>query len=106
MPALLRIAVLFDITDVSFGHGNFAKPIDPNFWNFPDYEDTVNDNFRGGLDPITQSFGSTVRLVPNNSTLVSFDYDLNRVYETLFINDGGEAEPGVRCIVFEFRLRD
>lgn len=50
--------------------------------------ESPNATCRGRLDPTTQSFGSTVRLVPNNPTPVSFDYDLNRVYETLFIYDG------------------
>jgi hypothetical protein len=102
MPHRLRIAALFDLSGLPFRPGNFALPVDENFWNFPDYQDNRNSNFRGTLDPITSDFTSSVELVPNNSDLVAYSYNLSRVYETLFRDGYGEAIKRLRCIVMEY----
>lgn len=44
------------------------------------------------------------KLVPNNSALVSYTYGLAQVYETLFRDSYGEANEGLRCLVFEFHM--
>ncbi len=105
LPNTLRIAVLFDITALPFNAHNFALPIDGDFWKFPDYPDTQNDNPRGRLAPITRQFGSSVRLVPNNSNEIAYEYRLKQVYETLFLDSYGEANSGLRAIVFEYDLQ-
>jgi hypothetical protein len=106
LPDSLRIAVLFDIGHLPFEIGNFALAQDRNFWKFPDYHDSQNSYFRGKIDPITPAFTSSVKLVPNNSALVSYHYALDRVYETLFLDGWGEADGHVRCLIFEYRLKE
>jgi hypothetical protein len=103
---VLHIPVLFDIKDLPFHSLNFAQPVVASFWNFPDDNNTVSDNFEGKLEPITKDFKSSVQLVPNNSTLVSFNYNLDQVYETLFTDSYGEADGNLRCVVFEFKLSE
>jgi hypothetical protein len=105
-PNSLRIAILFDIKRLPFKPGNFALPDDQNFWNFPDYTDNVNDTFRGLLTPISKDFTSSVQLVPNNSTLIAFTYTLGQVYETLFLDTYGEASGDLRCVIFEYTLKE
>lgn len=104
-PSVLRIAILFDITGAPpFAAGNFALAEDQDFWKFHDYPDTQNENFRGKVALITKNFSSSVRLVPNNSSLVTYNYGLNQVYESLFLDSYGEANPNLRCLVFEYKL--
>ena len=105
LPKALRIAILFDIASLPFEPRNFAKPVDDDFWKFPDYDDTENDDPRGRLAPITNQFGSSVSLVPNNSADIAYVYRLKQVYETLFRDSYGEARSGVRAIVFEYSLQ-
>lgn len=106
LPHPLRIAALFDVAGLPFKPGNFALPVDENFWNFPDYQDNRNSNFRGTLDPITSDFTSSVQLVPNNSALVAYSYKLSGVYETLFRDGYGEAINCLRCIVMEYEAEE
>jgi hypothetical protein len=103
-PGVLRIAIIFDIKELPFAAGNFALAEDQNFWNFPDYPDTQNENFRGKVALITKDFASSVQLVPNNSSLINYNYSLSQVYETLFTDSYGEANSGLRCLVFEYKL--
>jgi hypothetical protein len=103
-PSLLHIAILFDIKEFPFTEGNFALAEDQDFWKFPDYQDTQNENFRGTVALITKNFSSSVQLIPNNSLLVTYTYSLNQVYETLFLDSYGEANPNLRCLVFEYKL--
>jgi len=102
LPNTLRLAVLFDIGDLPFAAGNLSLPRDQNFWNYPDYKDHKNTEFRGRVDYVTKSFSSSIQLVPNSSSFVSYNYDLKQVYETLFRDSYGEADRRIRCIVFQF----
>lgn len=104
-PSVLRIAILFDIKEEPpFVGGNFAIAEDQDFWRFPDYPDTQNANSRGQLALITNKFSSSVRLIPNNSSLVTYNYGLNQVYESLFLDSYGDADSSLRCLIFEYKL--
>jgi hypothetical protein len=103
LPDVFRIAVLFDLKGLPFAPANFALPENPNFWKYPDYQDTENENFRGKLALISNNFSSTLDLVPNSSGLIAYHYNLKRAYETLFLDSYGEASNDLRCVVFEFQ---
>jgi hypothetical protein len=106
LPTILRVAVLFDIKVIPFATSNFALAFDQKFWNFPDYDDGQNRNFRGKVPLITNDFSSSVQLVPNNSSIVVYNYSLAQVYETLFRDSYGEANSDSRCLVFEYKLQN
>jgi hypothetical protein len=104
LPRILRVAILFDVKELPFNSRSFALPTDPDFWSYPDYYDQQNENFRGRLKPITKDFASSIQLVPNSSTLIVYNYEFNQVYETLFLDSYGEANNGLRCVVFEYKM--
>jgi hypothetical protein len=103
-PSLLRIAILFDIKELPFTPGNFALAEDQDFWKFPNYHDRQNEQFRGTVGLITKNFSSSVQLIPNSSLLVTYNYSLNQIYESLFLDSYGEANSNLRCLVFEYKL--
>jgi len=104
LPSVVRVAILFDIKGLPFASGNFALPFNQDFWNVQNQPDTEAENFRGKVYPTTQNFASYIQLVPNNSTLVVYNYTFNQVYETQFLDEYGEAYHDTRCIVFEYKL--
>jgi hypothetical protein len=104
LPEVVRIALVFNIKSLPFSANNFAIAEDQDFWKFPDYQDTQNSNPRGAISPTPKGFTSSVRLIPNNSTVVAYDYTLSRIYETLFRDSYGEADTDVRGLVFEYKL--
>jgi hypothetical protein len=105
LPSVLRIAILFDIKGLPFATNNFALASNPNFWSLQKDPDTQNSNFRGKVPPITSNFSSVVRLVPNNSSVIVYNYNLSQVYETQFLDTYGEAYSDTRCLVFEHVLQ-
>jgi hypothetical protein len=105
LPNILRIAILFDIEVLPFKEGNFALAEDQDFWKLPDNIDNIIDPFRGKVELITKDFSSSVRIVPNNSPVVVYDYILTQVYQTLFLTSYGDPIMDVHCLVFEFKLR-
>jgi hypothetical protein len=103
LPSVLHIALLFDIKDLPFDEGNFAAPLDLQFW-FP----LEGRHSRDGVTPpivLSRGFSSSVRLVPNSSAVVVYDYDLSKVHETRFLDSYGEIGTESRCVIFEYQAR-
>jgi hypothetical protein len=106
LPTILRVAVLFDIKRLPFTENNFALAENPNFWRLPRDPDSQQTNFRGRISPITPTFSSSIQLVPNGSSLVRYNYTLSGVYETQFLDEYGEFDSDVRCVIFEFKQQN
>jgi hypothetical protein len=104
LPEVLHIALIFDIDTLPFTNGNLAAPEDQTFW-------FASAPGRGEIDPgpapitLKNGFTSVIRLTPNSSALVAFNYDLHAIYETQFIDSYGENTRDARCVVLEYTVR-
>lgn len=103
-PSVLHIALLFDIHELPFKEGNFAAPLDQDFW----FRLEGRHARDASPAPVTlnRGFSSSVRIIPNRSSMAVYNYDLHSAYETRFLDSHGEIEPGVRCVIFEYLARN
>jgi len=104
LPDLVFVALLFDIGRMPFKGRDLSAPLDTVFWACT--PDTVDTDAVYGDVTLPEGFTSSLELIPNNSSIIRFDYDLFGIRETLFVDDYGHARRDVRCLVFGYELKE